>query len=185
MWLEEKAGLSGERLTAYLWATSAHKLFMVRSAAGHLLYQLELRRRGGDDAKAVHKAIMERTFELPLTDEDAERYLADNEDFFQSADEFRGWFLAAQFQAQLKARFGPRWWGTGAAGAYLQSLWAFGTALNARELAVRMGDDGVRPDVLLLRLATTLKVPMKLGARLAREPDPQPARLPAPDAGSP
>ena len=47
VWLEEQVGLSGPRRASFLAASSAHRLFLIRRAAGRLLYQLELRRRAG------------------------------------------------------------------------------------------------------------------------------------------
>ena len=87
---------------------------------------------------------------------------------------------ARQLQGQLKARFGPAWWHSLEAGAFLKGLWAQGNALSARELAERLGDKGVVPDVLLLRLGTTLGVPMKLGAPEAPPPAAPPAPTSAP-----
>jgi hypothetical protein len=165
VWLEEHAGVRGEQRAQYLAASSAHKLFLIRRAAGKLLYQLELHRREGVDAKALYRAIMERTDAMPMKPEDEARYLVDQEDFFQSADNFRAWFLAGQLQAQLKARFGPAWWRSLEAGAFLKGLWSHGNAWSAREVAEAIGERGIAPDVLLLRLGTTLQVPIKLDAK--------------------
>lgn len=162
VWLEEHAGVSGETRSKYLAASSAHKLYLIRHAAGRLLYQLELHRRVEADPKELYREIMSRTDDIPMTDEDTARYLVDQEDFFQSADSFRAWFLAGQLQAQLKARFGPAWWRTAQSGDFLKALWAKGNALSAREVAEAIGEKGIKPDVLLLRLGTTLQVPMKL-----------------------
>ncbi|HLL00438.1 MAG TPA: chromosome segregation protein SMC [Myxococcaceae bacterium] len=165
VWLEEHAGVRGEQRAQYLAASSAHKLFLIRRAAGKLLYQLELHRQEGVDAKALYRAIMERTDAMPMKPEDEARYLVDQEDFFQSADNFRAWFLAGQLQAQLKARFGPAWWRSADAGAFLKGLWSHGNAWSAKEVAEAMGERGIAPDVLLLRLGTTLQVPIKLDAK--------------------
>ncbi|AKQ64448.1 Chromosome partition protein smc [Myxococcus hansupus] len=162
VWLEEHAGVSGEQRSQYLATSSAHKLYLIRRAAGRLLYQLELHRRVEADPKALYREIMSRSDDIPLKDVDVERYLVDQEDFFQSADSFRAWFLAGQLQAQLKARFGPAWWRAPQAGDFLKGLWAKGNALSAREVAQAIGEKGIEPDVLLLRLGTTLQVPMKL-----------------------
>jgi hypothetical protein len=162
VWLEEHAGVSGETRSKYLAASSAHKLYLIRHAAGRLLYQLELHRRVEADPKELYREIMSRTDDIPMTDEDTARYLVDQEDFFQSADSFRAWFLAGQLQAQLKARFGPAWWRSAQSGEFLKALWARGNALSAREVAEAIGEKGIEPDVLLLRLGTTLQVPMKL-----------------------
>ncbi|MGZ3460440.1 MAG: chromosome segregation protein SMC, partial [Archangium sp.] len=170
VWLEEQAKLTGKDRTEYLAATSAHKLFLIRRAAGRLLYQLARHRQEGADAREQYKAILERVDELPATNDDVERYLVDQEDFFQSADSFRAWFLAGQLQGQLKARFGPSWWHAPEAGTFLEALWAHGNALSAREVAETLGEKGIAPDVLLLRLGTTLGVPIKLDARIEPEP---------------
>ncbi|MBZ4419455.1 chromosome segregation protein SMC [Myxococcus sp. RHSTA-1-4] len=162
VWLEEHAGVAGEQRAKYLAASSAHKLYLIRHAAGRLLYQLELHRRADADPLELYREVMSRTDDIPMTDEDVVRYLVDQEDFFQSADSFRAWFLAGQLQAQLKARFGPAWWRAPQSGAFLKELWAKGNALSAREVAEAIGEKGIEPDVLLLRLGTTLQVPMKL-----------------------
>lgn len=176
VWLEEQVGLTGARRNGFLAASSAHRLFLIRRAAGRLLYQLELRRRGaGADARALYSAIQQRTDALPMGPDDEARYLVELEDFFQSADSFRGWFLAGQLQAQLKGRFGPAWWKHPEAGEWLKALWARGNALSGRELAQAAGEPGIAPDVLLLRLGTTLGVPIRLSAApTLEEPGPSP-----------
>ncbi|MFP2899976.1 hypothetical protein [Corallococcus sp. 4LFB] len=47
VWLEENAGVLGDadKRARYLATSSAHKLYLIRHAAGRLLYQLELHRR--------------------------------------------------------------------------------------------------------------------------------------------
>ncbi|AGC47445.1 hypothetical protein MYSTI_06172 [Myxococcus stipitatus DSM 14675] len=175
VWLEEHAGVSGEERAKYLATSSAHKLYLIRRAAGRLLYQLELHRRTTEvDPKVLYREVLSRTDDIPMTDEDAERYLVDQEDFFQSADSFRAWFLAGQLQAQLKARFGPSWWHAPQAGEFLKGLWTQGNALSAREVAQAIGEKGIEPDVLLLRLGTTLQVPIRLDMQ-GEEPGPIPA----------
>ncbi len=169
VWLEEHAGVRGEQRAQYLATSSGHKLYLLRRAAGRLLYQLELRRNDGADPKALYRSILARTDGMPMTAEDEARYMVDLEDFFQSADSFRGWLLAGQLQGQLKARFGPAWWRSPEAGAFLKGLWAQGNALSAREVAQAIGEKAIAPDVLLLRLSTTLQVPMTLDAKTAEE----------------
>ncbi|MET0401228.1 MAG: chromosome segregation protein SMC [Cystobacter sp.] len=181
VWLEEHAGLKDRERAEFLATTSSHKLFLIRRAAGRLLYQLALHRQGETaEARELYKAMIARVDVLPATDDDVARYLVDQEDFFQSADNFRAWFLAGQLQGQLKARFGPAWWHSAEAGTFLKGLWAHGNALSAREVAQSLGEPGIVPDVLLLRLGTTLDVPIKLGAH--EEP---PAQAPAPEAPKP
>jgi hypothetical protein len=173
VWLEEHAGVRGDQRAQYLAASSAHKLYLLRRAAGRLLYQLQLRRTEGADARALYRSILSRADGLPMTADDEARHLVDLEDFFQSADSFRAWLLAGQLQGQLKARFGPAWWHSPEAGTFLKGLWAQGNALSAREVAQTIGEKGIEPDVLLLRLSTTLQVPMKLDAKTSEEPAPE------------
>ncbi len=188
VWLEEHAGLKDKERAGFLAATSAHKLFLIRRAAGRLLYELALHREGTPvDARALYKTLIERVDTMPATDDDTARYLVDQEDFFQSADNFRAWVLAGQLQGQLKGRFGPAWWHSTDAGRFLQGLWANGNALSAREVAESMGEKGISPDVLLLRLGTTLGVPIKLEVRTptdasGQEPPPPAAPPAAPPA---
>ncbi|XXF76433.1 chromosome segregation protein SMC [Myxococcaceae bacterium GXIMD 01537] len=179
VWLEENAGVRGEQRAQYLAISSGHKLYLLRRAAGRLLYQLELRRHENADPRALYRAILARTDGIPLTADDEARYLVDLEDFYQSADSFRAWLLAGQLQGQLKARFGPAWWHSAEAGLFLKALWAHGNGLSAREVAQSIGETSIEPDVLLLRLGTTLQVPMKLDATPGEEPA-HPAAPPAP-----
>ena len=197
VWLEEHAGLSGKERAEFLAAASAHKLFLIRRAAGRLLYQLALHRQEDVDPRELYRALLARTDVMPATDDDVARYRVDQEEFFQSADSFRAWFLAGQLQGQLKARFGPAWWHSMEAGSFLKGLWAHGNALSAREVAQKMGENGISPDVLLLRLATTLQVPVTLDAREEQEApkndapapsapaSPEPAPAPATPAPAP
>ncbi|MBN9683348.1 MULTISPECIES: chromosome segregation protein SMC [unclassified Corallococcus] len=184
VWLEENAGVLGDadKRAQYLATSSAHKLYLIRHAAGRLLYQLELHRRTDVDPRELYRALMARTGAMPMTADDVERYLVDQEDFYQSADSFRAWFLAGQLQGQLKARFGPAWWHAPEAGAFLKELWARGSAPSAREVTQAIGENGLAPDVLLLRLSTTLQVPMKLDLRRL---DDTPAPAPAAPATTP
>ncbi len=98
--------------------------------------------------------------------EDEARYLVDQEDFFQSADNFRAWFLAGQLQAPAQ---GPLRSGVVAqpGGGRLPQEVCGRTAMlrPPSEVAEAIGERGIAPDVLLLRLGTTLQVPIKLDAK--------------------
>ncbi|HLL55453.1 MAG TPA: chromosome segregation protein SMC [Myxococcaceae bacterium] len=167
LWLEEHAQLSGEKQQSYLSATAAHRLYLVRRAAGQVLYELKLR-KGEGEPKALYSAIMARTYGIPMTPDDEERFLVEQEDFFQSADNVQAWFLAAQLQSQLKTRFGVAWWRNPQAGEFLRFLWAKGNSLTAREVARMSGDEGLKTDPFIARLSHTLKVPIPLPAAMPR-----------------
>jgi hypothetical protein len=174
VWLEEHAGLTGKERADYLAAAGAQRLFLLRREAGKLLYQLRLYREQPDDPRGLYGEVLARTDLLPVGEADRVRFLLDLDDFFQAADRLRAQLLAGQLQGELKARFGPAWWHRKEAGALLRQLFAPGNARTPREVAQALGAPGLLPDVLLLRLATTLGVPLRLDAA-----------TPAPDAPAP
>jgi len=184
VWLEEHAGFSGDGLDRYLAAQAAILLQRIRITAGRILYELQLRRRGLQDARELYGPIMSRAYGVPFGPDDEERALVDLEDFYQSADDFLAWFLAGQIQAQMKARYGPAWWHNPASAAFLEALWGRGQSVTAREVVGLIGEERLRPDVLLLRLSTMLKVPISVPANLGREVEAIPA-VPAIPAGAP
>ncbi|MBI3182618.1 MAG: chromosome segregation protein SMC [Myxococcales bacterium] len=157
IWLEEQTGLSGAKLEQSLEAGGAQRLNGLRKAAGGLLYQIALH-RGHASPRELYGEVMSRALGIELAAEDRARFLVDSEDFYQSAEDLRAWVLAGQLQAQLKARFGPSWWRDARAGAFLRALF-HANALTAEEVAVRAGEAGLRPEVLLLRLTSRLGQP--------------------------
>jgi hypothetical protein len=163
-WLEEQAHLSGEKLAQALFAANAAKLFLLRRAAGTLLYDLALRRNEGADPRDLHREIFSRALGVPMTADDSARYLVDAEELYQSADDFRAWLLAGQLQGQLKARFGPAWWHDPHAGDFLRGLWAHANARSAEEVAQEAGEPGLRADALLARLGSALSTPISSSA---------------------
>jgi hypothetical protein len=183
VWLEEHAGFSGDGLDRYLATQAAILLQRIRITAGRILYELQLRRRGLQDARELYGPIMSRAYGVPFGPDDEERALVDLEDFYQSADDFLAWFLAGQIQAQMKARYGPAWWHNPASATFLEALWGRGQSVTAREVVGLIGEERLRPDVLLLRLSTMLKVPISVPADLGREVEAVPAGG-APDAGT-
>jgi hypothetical protein len=186
IWLEEHAGFSGDALDRYLSTQAAILLQRIRVTAGRILYELQLRRRGLQDAQELYGPIMSRAYGVPFGPDDEARALVDLEDFYQSADDFLAWFLAGQIQAQMKARYGPAWWHNPAAAAFLEALWGRGQSVTAREVVGLIGEERLKPDVLLLRLSTMLKVPISVPANFGREVEAAPpAAAPAPDAGTP
>jgi hypothetical protein len=174
VWLQEQTGLGPEKLVDYLASTSAFHLYALRLHAARVLYEVEVHRTDGSDAKALYTQVFSRALGFPLNPEEQARYGVDREDFYRSVDDLRAAFLAGQIQAQLKVRFGPAWWHQPGAGQFLKALWARGNASSAQEVAQSLGDTGIKPDQLLLRISALLKVPIPL-----------PGAAQAPDAGSP
>jgi hypothetical protein len=176
VWLQERTGLSGDRLADYLSSTSAFKLYRLRLQAARLLYEVQLHRADRGEAPALYAAIFGRALGIALDTDERARFAVEQEDFYASADALRAAFLAGQLQAQLKARFGPSWWHQADAGQFLKQLWAPANSITAIELAKQLGDPGIKPDGLLLRLGALLRVQLTM-------PAVSPAKQPSGDAG--
>jgi oligoendopeptidase F len=69
-------------------------------------------------------------------------YQSDNEDFY-GVNYLEAWFLAAQLRATLSERFGPEWWLSSEAGAFLKELWAHGSEFSPNEVARMLGYEGL------------------------------------------
>ncbi|HEX4622287.1 MAG TPA: chromosome segregation protein SMC, partial [Myxococcaceae bacterium] len=177
IWLQERAALSGDRLADYLASTSAFRLYRLRLQAARLLYEVQLHRADRSEAQALYAGIFGRALGITLDADEQARYAVEQEDFYASADALRAAFLAGQIQAQLKVRFGPSWWHRAEAGQFLRELWAPANSATAQELARRLGDPGIRPDSLLLRLGALLRVQLTMPAAAP------PAQQPSGDGG--
>jgi hypothetical protein len=164
VWLQERAGLSGDRLADYLSSTSAFRLYRLRQHAARLLYEVQLHRADHSEAHSLYTSIFGRALGITLDADEQSRFAVEQEDFYASADALRAAFLAGQIQAQLKARFGPTWWHQAEAGQFLKGLWGPANTATAQELAKQWGDPGIRPDGLLLRLGALLRVQLTLPA---------------------
>lgn len=142
-WLQEHAKLTGDKLSWYLLASNAQRIFQIRRRAGMLLYDLQAHRADDADARALYRRIMSRAYGLTMTPEDDARYLVDRDEFFESADELRGWLVARQVRDHLKKRFGSAWWKSPEAGNSLRQLWSRGNAIHAEELPQLIGAAGL------------------------------------------
>jgi hypothetical protein len=155
-WLHDQTPLNGERESTYLAVSAAYRLYLLRRAAGRLLFEVQLHHDPKQDPAELYRTVMSRTYQLPLGNEDIAHARVEQEDFYASADTFRAWFLAAQLEAQLKTRFGDAWWKRAESGALLKQLWAPGNGATPEELAAMWGDTGleggIRPEALLMRL---------------------------------
>jgi hypothetical protein len=154
-WLAKNAGLNGLRLHDYLRGAAVKQLYLVRRYAGKLRFEIGWH-RGAVDPKKLYQQELGRAYGFPVTEEDAERYLVDHDDFFYSADYLRAWVLAAQIQDQLVQRFGPTWWEKTEAGDFLKSLWRHGNQRDAEEIAKQMGAPGLSTVPLLRQLTRAL-----------------------------
>jgi hypothetical protein len=150
-WLEEKVGLTGDKLDAFVRGAAVRKLYMLRRYAGKLLFEIRWHEvaAGAQDPQALYRELLGRACGFPVSANDAERYLVDHDAFFYSADYFRAWFLAAQIEAHLVKQLGPSWWDKPEAGKALAELWRYGNQLNVDEVAKKLGEPGVQAAPLL------------------------------------
>lgn len=169
VWLEQLPQLTGDAASTYLYDVSTARLFHLRRAAAKVQYELALHGPTPADPATVYSEIMARAYQLPIAGDDLQRAGTDREDFFQSADHLRAWILAGQLQAQLKGQFGPSWWNDPQSGNWLKTAWAKGSTSAPDEFPKALGDDGFKPDVLLLRLTTALKAPLSMPTK---QPEP-------------
>ena len=174
LWLERVAGLGGEAQVAWRTSVLAQRLFLLRRAAGKVLYNAALRAPGADP-KATYQRVMTRVYGFPMTPADDERAELDREEFLASGDYLQAFLLSAQLADALRTRFGPAWWQEKPAGDWVRQRLAPGTSLSAGELARALGAS-VNVAAFLATLPPTLGGP----APAAAAPVP-----PAPDAGPP
>lgn len=181
VWLTRFAQLTGARLDRYLAASAAWDLYLARLAAGRFLFELAAAKQPDASREALFAEHLGRALQVPIEAEDYAVSALRQDPFFGEVIALEGAFLSHQLQAQLKARFGPSWWETKDAGDWLRSLASHGHALNARELAREAGETRLNPDAFLLRLTSTLKLPILLP--LSADPEAEkPAATPAPSA---
>lgn len=151
-WVREHAGIPPEETGSYLRFRRFSKMYMARRYAAKLLYERRLH-AGADDPRDLYRRTLSRAYGFPLDEEDAERYLSDVDDFYYVADYLRAWFLKAQLERSLVARFGAAWYRNPKAGAFLRSLWRHGQELNGDELARLIGDERLDPGTFIGILA--------------------------------
>jgi len=151
-WLQGQPQGRGEKAAQALFSLRARRLFELRRRAGHLLYELQWHQADPQDAPVLYVHTMSRAYGVPLSADDAARYLVDREEWFYSADELRAAFLAEQLRNHMTKQFGSPWFQQLEAGNFLKSLWADGNVFLADELAAQIGEAAVDPKALLRSL---------------------------------
>lgn len=142
-------GVRDDRLEALVLKRAARRLFDARRAAGLVLYELALQGRTAASPPETYRAILSRAYGFPLTEEDAERYALDREDFLASADHLRAALLAARLHRHLDTTVGADWWRNPRTAEVLRPFFAEGNGLDVEALLARIGADGLDPGTLL------------------------------------
>ena len=181
-WLEQ-AGLSADASRAWIQGVSVQELFLVRRAAGKVLFNVAASRPAAD-LHAAYRATMNRAYGLPGTAQDEVRLTLDQESTLGAADYLRGWLLAAQIRSALVRKLGARWWENPGAGGLLKPLLTPGNALGADGLARALGDPGVSPDAFVAAIVPRLSGTGPEGQTPGPK-QPAPASLPPSTAETP
>ncbi len=130
-WLGDRLGIKDPE--AAVAHARAVRLVMLRRYSAKLAYELELH-----DTPPSLDAMRDRYSSL-LTGAlrvawPQENWLADVDEGFYAACYLRAWALETRWGAELRERFGERWFSSPAAGDWLRSLWSAGQSLDGHEL---------------------------------------------------
>jgi hypothetical protein len=114
--------------------------FMFRRYLAKLGFELDFWSRFGDDGGTPDGYAERLTAATGLVYR-ADRYLADMDSGFYSADYLRAWIRSAQLRSHLGATIGDDWWCRAETGALLRQLFREGLRPSSEEVAGRIGFD--------------------------------------------
>jgi hypothetical protein len=107
-WIEENlklADVSAAEVSEAMWL---RRLYQVREAAGHYLFQVQLHANLQIDS-AIYNQIMERAVGWKHIRNDADAYMLSNDDY-ASGGRLLGWVVALQIRDRLREKNGAEWW---------------------------------------------------------------------------
>lgn len=114
--------------------------FMFRRYVAKLGFELEFWARFAEDG-GTPDGYAERLTEATGFAYRADRYLADMDAGFYSADYLRAWIRSAQVRAYLRGAVGEDWWRRRETGEFLRELFREGLRPSSEEIAERIGFD--------------------------------------------
>ncbi len=153
-WLGETVGLPSDAAAALRRFMLLRKLFFLRRYAAKLLYELDLHR--SDDPALHRERYTSLLLRATLVHYPSALYLTDLDDAFYAANYLRAWLLEALLKAEIRRRFGRRWFKAKAAGDFLRELWHYGGELTAEEVAELVGQPGLKTEPLVAELQAGL-----------------------------
>jgi hypothetical protein len=144
--------MTDDDITAFVRTKVFMRMLMLRRYAwAKLIYEPLL--HGGDPQSVsdvwkgavsppleVYRQVFGESYGYDMTEDEAQRYLTDVDDFLYAADYARAFVLSDMMQEAMRTKFGDDWYGNSAVGALLkQSLFAKGNELQPDEVAKILG----------------------------------------------
>jgi hypothetical protein len=147
-WHAAHFGLSETQATENAEAASFLDVFMFRRYLAKLRFELDFWSRFHEDGGTPGGYAEELTAATGLVYR-ADRYLADMDSGFYSADYLRAWIRSAQLRAYLRSTVGEDWWRRPETGAFLRELFREGQRPSNEDIASRIGFDALDVQPLL------------------------------------
>jgi len=134
-------------LRRYAFAKTAYELRLHGRPASEIAPALALldhpeQTQGDSEAalRSLYQQLFSRAYTFRLSDEEAQRFRADVDDTFYSADYARAFVLAGMMHEGMRRKFGNDWYTNKSVGPFLrEQLFSQGTALSVDDVAARMG----------------------------------------------
>lgn len=131
-------------LRRYAFAKTAYELRLHGRPESEIAPALALLQQKPADLRGLYRALFSLAYGFPLSDEEAQVYLADVDDTFYSADYARAFVLAGMMHEGIRRRFGEDWYGNPEVGKFLRSeIFSQGTALSSDDVAKKLGFAGL------------------------------------------
>ena len=137
-WHAAHFGLSESQATENAEVATFLDVFMFRRYLAKLRFELDFWSRFHEDGGTPGGYAEELTAATGLVYR-ADRYLADMDSGFYSADYLRAWIRSAQLRAYLRSTVGEDWWRRAETGAFLRELFREGQRPSNEEVAGRIG----------------------------------------------
>ncbi len=137
-WHAAHFGLSEAQATENAEVATFLDVFMFRRYLAKLRFELDFWSRFHEDGGTPGGYAEELTAATGLVYR-ADRYLADMDSGFYSADYLRAWIRSAQLRAYLRSTVGEDWWRRAETGVFLRELFREGQRPSNEEVAGRIG----------------------------------------------
>jgi hypothetical protein len=141
-WHAAYFGLPPDRAAENAEAAHFLDVFMFRRYLAKLQFELDFWSRFGEDG-GTPAGYAVRLTEATGLGYRSDRYLADMDSGFYSADYLRAWIRSAQLRMYLRAEVGEDWWRRPETGDFLRQLFREGMRPSNEEIAGRIGFDAL------------------------------------------